>query len=231
MTPWCVHGILQAKILEWVFYRDIPSTGNFYRDLPDPGIKPWSLALQADVLPSDPPKQHPSTWLNFKWASFYSSPWLPFSLSIYIRKPYIVNYFEGEAHGKPVPLLKQLGKLDTVFKNLAGKVRWLEFRQKSRDTSHERGEKWTIETIVGWIVFPLIYMLKPWLPILWLCLNIGPKEPIKVNWGHEGGPLIPQGCVLIERGCALSELCEGTKKEPSISWGKSTHQESSQWAP
>ena len=28
-----------------------PSPG----DLPDPGIEPWSLALQADALPSEPP--------------------------------------------------------------------------------------------------------------------------------------------------------------------------------
>ena len=43
-----VHGILQARILEWVA---IPSSGN----LPDPGIKPGSPALQADALPSEPP--------------------------------------------------------------------------------------------------------------------------------------------------------------------------------
>ena len=43
-----VHGILQARILEWVA---IPSAG----DLPDPGIKPTFPALQADSLPSEPP--------------------------------------------------------------------------------------------------------------------------------------------------------------------------------
>ena len=43
-----VHGILQARILEWVA---IPSSG----DLPDPGIKPRSPTLQADSLPSEPP--------------------------------------------------------------------------------------------------------------------------------------------------------------------------------
>ena len=43
-----VHGILQARILEWVA---IP----FSRDLPDPGIKPRSPELQADSLPSEPP--------------------------------------------------------------------------------------------------------------------------------------------------------------------------------
>ena len=41
-----VHGILQARILELPF----PSPG----DLPDPGIKPRSLSLQADTLTSEP---------------------------------------------------------------------------------------------------------------------------------------------------------------------------------
>ena len=43
-----VHGILQARILEWVAI-------SFSRCLPDPGIKPRSPALQADTLTSDPP--------------------------------------------------------------------------------------------------------------------------------------------------------------------------------
>ena len=57
VTQWCstlcysmdytVHGILQARILEWV---TVPSPG----DLPNPGIEPRSPALQADSLPSEP---------------------------------------------------------------------------------------------------------------------------------------------------------------------------------
>ena len=43
-----VHGILQARILEWVAMRS-PS-GN----LPNPGIEPRSPALQTDSLPSQP---------------------------------------------------------------------------------------------------------------------------------------------------------------------------------
>ena len=39
-----VHGILQARILEWLPF---PLPG----DLPDPGIKPVSPVLQADSLP------------------------------------------------------------------------------------------------------------------------------------------------------------------------------------
>ena len=41
------HGVLQARVLEWVA---IPSPG----DLPDPGIKLGSPALQANSLPSEP---------------------------------------------------------------------------------------------------------------------------------------------------------------------------------
>jgi len=42
-----VHGILQARILEWVAS---PSC----RGLPNPGIKPRSPALQGDSLPAEP---------------------------------------------------------------------------------------------------------------------------------------------------------------------------------
>ena len=42
-----VHGILQARMLEWVAF---PSPG----DLPNPGIKLRSPALQADSLPAEP---------------------------------------------------------------------------------------------------------------------------------------------------------------------------------
>ena len=45
-----VHGVLQARILEGVA---VSSPG----DLPDPGIEPGSLALQADSLPSEPPRK------------------------------------------------------------------------------------------------------------------------------------------------------------------------------
>jgi len=43
-----VHGILQAKILEWVAI-------SFPGDLLNPGIEPRSPALQVDSLPVEPP--------------------------------------------------------------------------------------------------------------------------------------------------------------------------------
>ena len=45
-----VHGIFQARILEWVAF---PFSG----DLPDPGIEPTSPALQADSLRAEPPEK------------------------------------------------------------------------------------------------------------------------------------------------------------------------------
>ena len=51
-TDYTVHGILQARILEWV---TIP----FSRDLPNPGIEPRSPTLQADPLPAESPGKPP----------------------------------------------------------------------------------------------------------------------------------------------------------------------------
>ena len=47
-VDYTVHGIPQAKILEWVA---VPSPG----DLPNPQIKPRSPTLQVDSLPDEPP--------------------------------------------------------------------------------------------------------------------------------------------------------------------------------
>ena len=49
-----VHGILQARILEWVA---IP----FSRDLLNPGIKPRSPTLQVDSLPAEPQEKPQNT--------------------------------------------------------------------------------------------------------------------------------------------------------------------------
>ena len=42
-----VHGILQARILEWVVFL-------FSRGSSNPGIEPKSSALQADALTAEP---------------------------------------------------------------------------------------------------------------------------------------------------------------------------------
>ena len=47
-----VHGILQARILEWVAFP-------FSRGLPNSGIKPRSPTLQADSLPAEPQGRFP----------------------------------------------------------------------------------------------------------------------------------------------------------------------------
>ena len=45
-----VYGILQARVLELLPFLSP-------RDLSDPGIEPRSPALQADSLPSEPPRK------------------------------------------------------------------------------------------------------------------------------------------------------------------------------
>ena len=54
LMNYTVHGILQARILEWVA---IP----FSWDLPNPGINPTSPTLQTDSLPSEPPGKPENT--------------------------------------------------------------------------------------------------------------------------------------------------------------------------
>ena len=63
-TPWPVArqaplsmGIIQARILDWM---PCPPPG----DLPNPGIKPMSPAMQEDSLPSEPSGK-PNAIYNF----------------------------------------------------------------------------------------------------------------------------------------------------------------------
>ena len=68
-----VHGIFQARILEWVafpFSRDLPNPPfPSQGDLPNPGIKPKSPALQVDSLLSEPPgKPAKASHLHFSLA-------------------------------------------------------------------------------------------------------------------------------------------------------------------
>ena len=52
-----VHGILQARILEWLAFL-------FSRDLPNPGMEPRSPSLQVDSLPVEPPGKPKNTGIG-----------------------------------------------------------------------------------------------------------------------------------------------------------------------
>ena len=54
VTPWTVHGILQARILEWVTFP-------FFRESSQPGIEPRYPTLQADSLPAEPQEKPKNT--------------------------------------------------------------------------------------------------------------------------------------------------------------------------
>ena len=71
-----VHGLFQARILEWVAFP-------LSEDLPDPGIKPTSPvfpAFQTDSLPTEPSGRFPllasQLWYNLK-ESKKGGSWLP----------------------------------------------------------------------------------------------------------------------------------------------------------
>ena len=53
-----VHGILQARTLEWVA---MPPPGG----LPDPGIEPASPALAGRFFTTEPPGKPPTPWTWF----------------------------------------------------------------------------------------------------------------------------------------------------------------------
>ena len=81
LTGFSVHGILQARILEWV-------TISFSRGSSNPGIEPWYPALEADALTSEPPGKpiylHDLTQIAFKelsviLVSHFSLPILPWT--------------------------------------------------------------------------------------------------------------------------------------------------------
>ena len=77
-----VHCILQARILEWVA---IP----FSRDLPNPGFKRGSPALQADALPSEPPGK---PWVNRSKGSLLSTLWWPEGEGNLKKRAYMHTY-------------------------------------------------------------------------------------------------------------------------------------------
>ena len=62
-----VHGILQARILEW------NSIFLLQGDLPNPGIEPRSPALQADALPAELGASNPVLHAGYMASSFHEN--------------------------------------------------------------------------------------------------------------------------------------------------------------
>ena len=74
-----VHGILQARILEWVA---IPLLrGN----LPAPGIKPGSPALQADSLPSEGKPHALQVLSRFSRVQLFATLWTIACQALYVH--------------------------------------------------------------------------------------------------------------------------------------------------
>ena len=92
-----VHGILQARILEWVAFP-------FSRDPLNPGVKPRCPALQAGYLPADPPGKPNKTGVG----TFPFSRALPNS-RIELGSPALwADSLPTELSGKPICSLENV---------------------------------------------------------------------------------------------------------------------------
>ena len=78
-----VHGILQARILEWVAIL-------FSRDLPDLEIKPGSPALQEDSLPSEPPAKPKNQMWTFTKTEILKLPTCPGTCTLSVAPESVV---------------------------------------------------------------------------------------------------------------------------------------------
>ena len=100
-----VHGILQARILEWV-------TFSFSRDLPNPGIKPRSPTLQADSLPAEPQgSPRILEWVAYPFSSRSTQPRNQTGISC-IAGGFFTNWAMREA---PISSLICFISLITIF--------------------------------------------------------------------------------------------------------------------
>ena len=87
-----VHGIVQARILEWVAFP-------FSRDLPNPEIEPRSPALQVDSSPPEPQRKPKNTGVG----SLISSPADLPNPGIEPGSPaFQVGFLPAELPGKPI---------------------------------------------------------------------------------------------------------------------------------
>ena len=79
-----VHGISQARILEWVAI-------SFSRDLPDQGMEPGTPALEGSFFTTEPSEKPSEDRVRSKcgWIAFYCASYPPLKSYIYIIVFYI----------------------------------------------------------------------------------------------------------------------------------------------
>ena len=92
-----VQGILQARIPEWVAFP-------FSRDLPNPGIKSRSPALQADSLPAEPQGKPKNTGVGSPslLQGIFLTQELNWSLLHYRQNLYQLSYWDLNSSTDPL---------------------------------------------------------------------------------------------------------------------------------
>ena len=131
-----VHGILQARILEWVAFP-------FPGDLPNPGNEPRSPTLQADSLTAEPPGEPKNTGVGSLslLQQIFPTQELNWSLLHCRRILYQLSY-QGSPTESMVPSkpggVRQMSKVKAAKAKVGGQTR-LE-GQGSRISRGEAGE-------------------------------------------------------------------------------------------
>ena len=133
-----VHGILKARILEWVA---IP----FSRGSSQPRIEPGSPALQADALPSEPPgKPHCTCRINIcEWTNETAES-LP-RTNLYRTEEIFRGRYIAESEKAMAP----------HSSTLAWKVAWMEEpgglqSMGSRRVGHDWATSFSVFTLMHW---------------------------------------------------------------------------------
>ena len=124
-----VHGILQARILEWVSFP-------FSRGFSNLGIKPRSPALQTDSSPAEPPRK-PHTYLNLQLL-------FSVSLSVVIFVHCVPNYKSRRSGSQFSYSLRCPGTLDSVLP-----LEDSQEREHGRERGRERGRGLSGGTLQG----------------------------------------------------------------------------------
>ena len=94
------HGILQARILEWVAFPF--SRGSF-----QPRIEPRSPALQADSLPAEPQGKPNAKWNKSEEDKYYMISHVESKTNIEKEIRFVVSRCMGEGWGNWVKVIKR----------------------------------------------------------------------------------------------------------------------------
>ena len=147
LLDFSVHGIYQARILEWVAI-------SFSRNLSNPGIQPTSPALQTNSLPLNHQRslrlESTQGWINYEhMIVFKHGPWdfFPYRESILMEGLMVISGQHSEncllhLHWVCFPGRKMLLFSVNLFKSLSIQPGWYTGMTLRDEMGREVGSRW-----------------------------------------------------------------------------------------